>query len=235
MPSAPAAPYTAPQAPQSAPAPASDSFLDRLSNQSLEVVQHFGAEAPAILNSYACVLEDGLIQQAQQTEEARNVAIALHEQLGNAHTVIAAAAEDNAAFQTLLSDPRLLANYTNDFFGPNGVYPVITPQDRLRAEVEAGESGQGMPAPRAQLAPSYQGQVQPQQSYQSAPAPIQYERPQMEIQAPIQAIQRENGGELQQFSALFDRDPAAASAALHTLSPSQLASMLSERGAMLGE
>jgi hypothetical protein len=233
MPSAPAATYTAQQAPQSALA--SDSFLDRLSNQSLEVIQHFGAEAPVLLNSYACVLEDGLIQQAQQTQEARAVAIQLNEQLGNTHAVLMAAAEDNAAFQTLLSDPRLLANYTNDFFGPNGVYPVITSQDRLRAEVQAGESGRSMPAPRAQLPPSYQPQGYQEPVYQAPSEIPRYERPQMEIQAPIQAIHRDNGGELGQFSELFDRDPAAAAAALHTLTPQQLSSMLRPRGALIGE
>lgn len=188
-----------------------------------------------LLNSYACVLEDGLIQQAQQTMEARNVAIQLHEQLGNAHAVITAAAEDNAAFQTLLSDPALLANYTNDFFGPNGVYPVITPQDRLRAEVQAGEAGRAMPAPRAQLPPSYQPQGYQEPVYQAPPEQPRYERPQMEIQAPVQAIHRENGGELGQFSELFDRDPAAAAQALHSLSPQQISAMLRPRGAMIGE
>ena len=39
-----------------------DSYLSQISDASLEVLEHFGAEAPAKLNMYACALEDRLIE-----------------------------------------------------------------------------------------------------------------------------------------------------------------------------
>ena len=39
-----------------------DSYLSQISDTSLEVLEHFGAEAPAKLNAYACALEDQLIE-----------------------------------------------------------------------------------------------------------------------------------------------------------------------------
>ena len=42
---------------------ASDSYLNGISDASLEVLEHFGAEAPALLNQYACAVEDALIEQ----------------------------------------------------------------------------------------------------------------------------------------------------------------------------
>ena len=39
--------------------------LKDLSTDSLEVLQHFGIEAPALLNNYCCALEDSLIEQVK--------------------------------------------------------------------------------------------------------------------------------------------------------------------------
>ena len=58
-------PWTAPSA------AASDEYLQNVSSESLEVLQHFGAEAPALLNRYACVVEDALLAQARQATGAR--------------------------------------------------------------------------------------------------------------------------------------------------------------------
>lgn len=199
------APMTAPQA-APAQAPASDEYLGAVSPQSLEVLDHFGIEAPALLNHYACVVEDALIDQARQTLETRQAAASLHEtasslqeQLQNAQQVILAAAEDNAAYHTILTDPQLLARYTNDFFGPNGPYPVELPQDRLAAEVQYGETVGQMPAPRSVAA-------LPQATY---------ERPQLDVQAPGDQYSGGSGDALSTFSALFDWDPAAAAAFLY--------------------
>jgi hypothetical protein len=41
-----------------------------VSETSLEVINHFGADAPAILNDYACQIEDSLITTNQQLTEA---------------------------------------------------------------------------------------------------------------------------------------------------------------------
>jgi hypothetical protein len=41
-----------------------------VSPESLEVINHFGADAPAVLNTYACQIEDALITTNNQLQEA---------------------------------------------------------------------------------------------------------------------------------------------------------------------
>ena len=72
-----------------------------VSDASLEVVNHFGLEAPGILNEYAVTLEDALIQQ-QETTDAIGIRA--------------------GAMETILTDPEYLADYTDRFF--TEVYPV---------------------------------------------------------------------------------------------------------------
>ena len=184
----------------------SDEYLQSVSSESLEVLQHFGGEAPALLNRYSCVVEDALLSQAQQTAQALQQLQAIGQQLNEAHTVITAAAEDNAAYHTLLTDPDLLADYVNDFYGPQGPYPTETAQDRLAAEVYANEN---------RMAPA------PQPLPQAAPS---YRRPQMEMPAPD--VQAASGGDefWAAFSQLSDRNPAAAWQLLSQASPEALRS-----------
>jgi hypothetical protein len=181
-------------------APASDEYLQNVSSESLEVLQHFGAEAPALLNRYACVVEDALLAQAQQTAQTMQQLQTIQEQLQNSHTVIQAAAEDNAAYHTLLTNPDTLAEYVNEFFGPEGPYPTELPQDRLAAEVSANER-------------------------RFAPVTAAYQRPQMEMPAPD--VQATNGGGddfWATFSAISERNPAAAWQMLSQASPEALRS-----------
>jgi hypothetical protein len=188
-------------------AAASDEYLASVSGESLEVLQHFGAEAPALLNRYACVVEDALLAQAQQTAAALEQLQTLQQQQGEAHTVIRAAAEDNAAYHTLLTDPDLLAGYVNDFYGPGGPYPTETANDRLAAEVAAQE---------ARL---------PQASQPAPQLPASsYQRPQLEMPAPD--VQASSGGDdfWAMFSQLSDRNPAAAWQLLSQASPEALRS-----------
>jgi len=72
-----------------------------LSEASAAVVNHFGIEAPAVLNQYATTLEDALIQQDQ---------------------ALNAIGARSQAMETILTDPDHLADYTNRFF--TEVYPV---------------------------------------------------------------------------------------------------------------
>lgn len=81
-----------------------------VSPQSLEVIDHFGADAPAVLNEYACTVEDALIARYEQLTEA----VQLLEEL----------AQEHQAYEKILTDPDVLADYTCEFFGPNGPYPV---------------------------------------------------------------------------------------------------------------
>ena len=138
----PAMPQQAPSyssAPSQQAQSASDGYLESVSNESLEVLQHFGAEAPALLNKYACVVEDALLAQAQQTVQTTEALQRVNAALADARNVIDAAADDNAAYHAMLTNPQLLAEYVGDFFGPNGPYPTETAQDRLAAEVAANE------------------------------------------------------------------------------------------------
>jgi len=121
------------------------------------VLQHFGAEAPALLNAYACTIEDALVAQANQSIEALQQIEAMGEQLRKLEIAFGAAAEDNQAFNTLCTDPELLSEYVVNFFGPEGPYPVQTAQDRLRADVEA--SNMGYQRPQMEITPpAYQQQ-----------------------------------------------------------------------------
>ena len=137
---------------------ASDQYLSGISDDSLEVLQHFGAEAPALLNQYACAVEDALIEQVQR---------------GNSMVhLLDAAGEERTAMNIMLTNPDVLADYVNDFFGPNGPYPTETPDEtaareqqearaQFEAEIEAQERNivpqsfqrpqQDMPTPGRQV------------------------------------------------------------------------------------
>lgn len=145
------------------------------------------------------MVEDALLAQAQQTAQALSQMQTLQEQLQNSHTVIGAAAEDNAAYHTLLTNPDMLSSYVNEFFGPNGPYPTELPQDRLAAEVAANEQRFAPPAPS-------------------------YQRPQLDMPAPD--VQAGGSGDdfWATFSALSERNPAAAWQMLSQASPDALRS-----------
>lgn len=101
------------------------------------MLQHFGAEAPSLLNRYACTVEDALLAQAQQSAQALEQLQQAHANLRQLEVALGATLEDNQAYNLLTTDPDLLADYVNDFFGPNGPVPIETPQDRLEADVNA--------------------------------------------------------------------------------------------------
>ncbi len=108
---------------QSAP---SDSYLSQISDVSLEVLEHFGAEAPALLNNYACAVEDALIEQV-----GRN---------GTMNLMLDAASEERSAMNIMLTNPDVLADYVNGFFGPQGPYPTLTAAEKAQvAEYRARE------------------------------------------------------------------------------------------------
>jgi hypothetical protein len=50
--------------------PVSD-YLSEISSDSLEVLEHFGAEAPILLNRYSCAVEDALIEQVRRNTQLR--------------------------------------------------------------------------------------------------------------------------------------------------------------------
>ena len=94
--------------------PTSTAPEPQLSQASAAVVNHFGLEAPAILNQYSTTLEDALIQQHQTLEQI---------------------ATRGMAMEQILTDPDHLADYTNRFF--TEVYPTDLRTDEQIAVDEA--------------------------------------------------------------------------------------------------
>ena len=167
--------------PQTESASARDSYLSQISDQSLEVLEHFGAEAPALLNQYACAVEDALIEQVQR---------------GNSlNTMLDAAGEERAAMNIMLTDPDVLADYVNDFFGPEGPYPTMTTEESAaHQEAEA----------RAQ----FEAEIAQQQAQG---VPPNFQRPQMDMPARGQAAAQNPAAQFWgDFSQLMDQNPESA-------------------------
>ena len=148
-------PQMASQQQTAAPASASaDAYLSQISDSSLEVLEHFGAEAPALLNQYACAVEDALIEQVQRGQDVT--------------TILNAASEENKAMNTMLTNPDVLADYVNEFFGPEGPYPTETAEETAeREQMEA----------RAQFEAEIEAQAQGR-------VPQNFQRPEMEMPTP---------------------------------------------------
>ena len=155
---------------------ASDSYLNGISDASLEVLEHFGAEAPALLNQYACAVEDALIEQVQR---------------GNSmNTLLEAAGEEHAATNLILTNPDVLADYVNEFFGPEGPYPTETPDETaVREQAEA----------RAQFEQEILAQEQNS-------VPRQFQRPEMDMPTPGRQA-NVSGDFWGNFSEMMDSSP----------------------------
>ena len=111
--------------PSSEAAPARDAYLSQISDESLEVLEHFGAEAPNLLNNYACAVEDALIEQVQRGQSM--------------NLMLEAAGEERTAMNIMLTDPDVLADYVNEFFGPEGPYPTPTQEELASMQQEAAQ------------------------------------------------------------------------------------------------
>jgi hypothetical protein len=162
---------------QSAAVSAPDSYLSQISDTSLEVLEHFGAEAPALLNQYACAVEDALIEQVQRGQDM--------------HLMLNAAGEERAAMNIMLTDPDVLADYVNEFFGPEGPYPTETAE-----ETAAREQYEAMAQFESEIEQQEQRQV-----------PTNFQRPQMEMPTPGQQAQSQAGEFWGNFSEMMDTNP----------------------------
>jgi hypothetical protein len=89
-----------------------------VSHEGLEIHDHFGPDAAKVLNDYSCNLEDALIQTNAQLVEACN----LLQELSGEHK----------AYEQILTDPDTLADYTCEFFGENGPYPI--PEEQVQPQ-----------------------------------------------------------------------------------------------------
>ncbi|MGB5134449.1 MAG: hypothetical protein WBN89_04670 [Prochlorococcaceae cyanobacterium] len=86
-----------------------DPFLSVISKESLEVLQHFGPEAPHKLNTFACSLEDALLETLQQQTLLRRQVQHLE--------------AERRALQATLNDPERLIAYVTWFFSAGGIIP----------------------------------------------------------------------------------------------------------------
>ena len=163
--------------PQGQSASATDSYLSQISDTSLEVLEHFGAEAPALRNQYSCAVEDALIEQVQR---------------GNSlNTMLSAAGEERAAMNIMLTDPDVLADYVNDFYGPQGPYPTETAEEATASQQAAY---------RAQFEAEIEAQARND-------VPPNFQRPQMEMPERGRSAQSQAGNFWGDFSQLMDQNP----------------------------
>ena len=154
-----------------------DGYLSQISDTSLEVLEHFGAEAPALLNQYACAVEDALIEQV-----GRNNSMNL---------MLGAAGEERAAMNLMLTDPDILADYVNDFFGPAGPYPTETAEETAARE-------------QYEAAAQFEAEIQAQEQRQ---VPANFQRPQMDMPTPGGTPDAGARGFWGDFSELMDNNP----------------------------
>ena len=105
-----------------------------------------------------------------------------------------AAGEERAAMNIMLTDPDVLADYVNDFFGPEGPYPTLTDEESAQAQQEQA---------RAQLQQDIEAQEQRQ-------VPPNFQRPTMDMPTPAQ--QQGNGASnfWGDFSQMMDTNPEQA-------------------------
>ena len=109
------------------------------------------------------------------------------------NVMLDAASEERAAMNVMLTDPDILADYVNGFFGPEGPYPTLTEEEA--AVVQQAEA-------RKQMAWEIQ-----QQEERGVPA--NFQRPTMDMPTPnrAEAPQRTFWGD---FSSMMDNNPEQA-------------------------
>ena len=126
-----------------------------LSQESREVIDAYGVEAPAVLNQYALNLEgmlDSAVAWGQQAQDVikgyANFAVQEH--------------QENLAYNEILTNPDTLSDYTLKFFGPEGPYPVYESETELETPGYPTQTpnvgyqmqpGVAMPAPPTAEAP----------------------------------------------------------------------------------
>ena len=127
------------------------------SPESRMVVANYGTEAPAILNQYALNLEGMLDSAVGWADKAQDILMGYASFSVNEH-------KENLAYNEILTNPDVLSDYTLEFFGPQGPYPVYESEAELETKgyptAPVGQQGSvvpGLPAP-----PQQEGPQQPQ-------------------------------------------------------------------------
>ena len=127
-----------------------------VSPASINVIDHFGPDSAAILNDYSCQLEDAVT--------------ATNSQLGEAAGLLKELSAEHKVYERILTDPDILADYTCEFFGSNGPYPV--PERGPAAPQGQAVGQQYANAPQTTGQPNVTGQ---------APAAAAPSRPEMPV------------------------------------------------------
>jgi hypothetical protein len=121
-----------------------------MSQESRQVMDAFGVEAPAILNNYALNLEQMLDSAVAWGNEASQLITDYANFAVNEH-------QENLAYNEILTNPDVLSDYTLKFFGPEGPYPVYESEQQLETpgyQTEPVQYQQGeFPAPPESYAP----------------------------------------------------------------------------------
>ena len=121
-----------------------------LSQESRQVIDAFGVEAPALLNQYALNLEGMLDSAVAWGQQAQNLIQNYAEFAVTEHT-------ENLAYNEILTNPDVLSDYTLKFFGPEGPYPVYENEAQLETRgypTAPAQAAYGdFPAPPAASAP----------------------------------------------------------------------------------
>ena len=122
-----------------------------MSQESRQVMDAFGIEAPAILNNYALNLEGMLDSAVAWGNRAADTIKGYAEFAVNEH-------QENLAYNEILTNPDVLSDYTLKFFGPEGPYPVYENEQQLetpgyRTEPVNPQYGGQLPAPPTAAAP----------------------------------------------------------------------------------
>jgi hypothetical protein len=110
-----------------------DTYLDNISNESLEVLSHFGAEAPQKLNAYACQLEDLLLKALEEQKTLQQQLGFYREQVETLVPRLKEATEARQAMENILADGDELIKYVSGYFGPEGPCPGALVFSRCRA------------------------------------------------------------------------------------------------------
>jgi hypothetical protein len=103
-----------------------------------------------------------------------------------------AAGEERAAMNTLLTNPDILADYVNDFFGPEGPYPTPTEEEEIATYQQNA---------RAQ----FEAEIAQQERQHQVPA--NFQRPQMEMPTPGQSAGSQTNQFWGNFSQMMDQRP----------------------------
>lgn len=126
-----------------------------MGQESRQVMDAFGMEAPAVLNNYALNLEAMVDSAVAWGNRAANTITGYANFAVNEH-------QENLAYNEILTNPDVLSDYTLKFFGPEGPYPVYENEAELGTRgyptqpVDYRQYGQ-FPAPPTAAAPQAPG------------------------------------------------------------------------------